>query len=416
MENQFFYPNIQWNVASKFLLRFTFIFFVLLWILPIFQFLDMEIVPWIGTHILRLKNPIDIFPNGSGDTTFNYVELLFLVFVSGLVALGWSFFNRSVKANDRIMHYFMIFTRYFLAYSLLDYGYAKIFYNQFGEPALSTLLEPYGESSPMGIAWNFIGASKPYTMYAGIAEFIAGLLLLFRRTTALGALIGFVVMLNVMVLNYCYDIPVKIYSTQLVVMSLVVLYFKGKNLVNVLITHKPAEARTFKPLFENKWLKISRMVLKGSFIFYFVFFNCYKQYATVEMYGPAAPKAPLYGIYKPTQMIRNNDTLRLFSDSAEWKNLVIEYQGYAMIHQLNERAGWLHFEVDTLNHSVVTYSQKDTLNKDILNYKFLNDSIMQLKGVYKKDTINFTFNKINLKSFDLINRGFHWVNEYPYNK
>lgn len=416
MENQLFYPNIRWNVSSKFLLRFTFVLFVLLSVIPFVQFLDAELIPWIGAHVMHLEKPIDILPNGSGDTTFNYVELLFFVFCSLVVGTIWLFFNKQEKTNDRILHYMLIFFRYFLASALISYGYAKIFYNQFGEPGLSTLLQPYGESSPMGIAWTFIGASKAYTMFSGIAEFIGGILLLFRRTSAIGALIGFAVMINVMMMNYCYDIPVKLYSTQLVIMAFVILYFKGYNLKHVLITHKAVDAPTFRPLFTQKWLRVFRLVLKGSFILYFVVFDCYEQYATVEIMGPDAPKAPLYGIYKPTQLIKNSDTLRLYSDSAEWKQLVIEYPGWAMYQQLNDRKHQMCFEVDTLSRFIITYDYNDTLNKSTLNYALLNDTTMQLSGIYKKDTINYTFGKVNLKSFTLINRGFHWINEYPYNR
>ena len=33
-------------------------------------------MPWVGRHILHLSYAITVFPNGSGDTTYNYVEVL----------------------------------------------------------------------------------------------------------------------------------------------------------------------------------------------------------------------------------------------------------------------------------------------------------------------------------------------------
>jgi hypothetical protein len=41
----------------------------------------------------------------------------------------------------------------------------------------------------MGILWTFMAASTGYTIFAGLAEAVAGLLLLFRRTSTLGALL-----------------------------------------------------------------------------------------------------------------------------------------------------------------------------------------------------------------------------------
>ena len=41
-------------------------------------------------------------------------------------------------------------------------------------------------------------------------EVLGALLLLFRRTTALGAAVLAVVLVNVVMMNFCYDVPVKI--------------------------------------------------------------------------------------------------------------------------------------------------------------------------------------------------------------
>jgi uncharacterized membrane protein YphA (DoxX/SURF4 family) len=414
MENQLFYPNIHWNATRKFLLRFALVFFGLQ-ILPILSFIGDDVYPWIAKTIFSVSE-ISLEPTGSGDMYYNYMEL-FLCFVLATVSsLVWSLFNKREKGYDILLHYFLIFCRYYVAYSLISYGYSKIFYSQFGAPGLGRLLQPYGDSSPMGIAWTFIGASKPYTMFSGFAELVGGILLLFRRTAVLGALIGFAVMLNVMMMNFCYDIPVKLYATQLVVLSFIIMYGMGDNLKQILIHNKPTTSVIFKPLFQKKWINRSHIILKIFVLFYLLGFDGYNQYLSIEEYGPDAPKAPLYGIYKPQQLIKNNDTLKLYSDSTEWKNFIVEYAGFASIKQLNDRSVRLVFEVDTSSKTIITHERADTINKYSLKYKLLNDTTLQLNGIYKKDTINYVLGKVNLKSFRLINRGFHWVNEYPYNR
>ncbi len=415
METQLFYPHLKWNAAKKFLLRFGIIFFGLL-ILPILSLIGEDFYPWVGSAILHLPRPITVFPNGSGDTTYNYVEVL-TCFVLGLIgSCIWSIFNKKQNNYDTLMHWFLIFCRYYVAASLIGYGYAKIFYSQFQPPTLWKLVQPFGESSPMGLAWTFIGFSKNYTVFSGYAEFMGGVFLLFRRTSVLGALIGFVVMLNVMLMNYCYDIPVKLYSTQLVGLCLVIMYFMGHNLKLVLLKNKATDAVDYKPLFHKKWLKITRVVIKSLMVFYAIIWSGYETYEMTKEYGVDAPKPPLYGLYKPTLVVKNSDTLRTYSDSAEWKYLVIEYPGMATVRQLNDRNFRLLFEVDTIKKSITLNLQTDTINKYHVNYQQLNDSTLNLRGVFMKDTINFTFNKVNPNSFRLMNRGFHWINEYPFNR
>ena len=414
METQLFYPHIKWNASKKFLLRFAIIFFGLL-ILPILSPIAEDFYPWVGSAILHLENPITVFPNGSGDTTYNYVEVL-TCFVLGFIGASiWSIFNKKEKNYDTLMHWFLIFCRYYVGYSLILYGYSKVFCLQFPAPSLGRLLQPYGESSPMGIAWTFIGASKAYGMFSGFAELIGGLLLLFRRTAVLGSIFGFVVMFNVMMLNYCYDIPVKLYSTQLVLLAFIIMLVMGHNTKVALIYNKPTEPIVFKPLFMKPWLKWSRVVIKSIVLFFIVFYGIYESFLSMNEYGSFAPKPALYGIYKPTHLVKNSDTLRLYSDSTEWKYLVVDMYG-ASIRQLNDRKVRLVFEADTVKKIISMHEESDSINVFHLTYKNLTDTTLQMNGIYKKDTIVFTLAKVNLNSFRLVNRGFHWVNEYPFNK
>ena len=144
------------------------------------------IVPWTGQHILHLSYPITIRPNGSGDTTYNYVlQLLWLVFAV-VIALTWTLADRKRPSYQQFSHWSKIVIRYFLAYTLFVYGFVKVIKLQFPFPSLGRLTEPYGESSPMGLAWTFIGYSSGYNIFIGGAEVLAGVLLLFRRTTLMG--------------------------------------------------------------------------------------------------------------------------------------------------------------------------------------------------------------------------------------
>src|SRR5258708_21145416 len=105
---------------------------------------------------------------------------------------------------------------------MVDYGWHKIMPVQFPPPGPDRLLVAYGDSSPMGLLWTFMGASKPYVMFSGLIEVAGGLLLLFRRTSLLGGLLSAAVLTNVVLMNFCYDVPVQLYSSRLLVMA--VLY------------------------------------------------------------------------------------------------------------------------------------------------------------------------------------------------
>ncbi|MES2514798.1 MAG: hypothetical protein V4580_11670 [Bacteroidota bacterium] len=414
MENQLFYPHIHWTSFKKFLLRFGVIFFFLP-MLQILSYFDDHLYPWIANVVFSIPE-ISLEPTSSGDRCFNYIEL-FVYFVLAIVgSVIWSFFNKKDKTYDTLLHYFLIFIRYYLASEMIGYGYAKVFNIQFSAPGLSKLLQSYGDSSPMGIAWTFIGASKPYTVFSGLAEILGGVLLLFRRTTLAGAMISFAVMFNVVMLNFCYDVPVKLHSTQLALLAFIIIICNGHVLWSAVWSNKAVATVNYKPLFQKKWLKITAMIINGLAIFYFIAYNGYKYHQLAYELGISAPKTPLYGIYKPTQYIVNNDTMGLHSHDDQWKYLILEYPGFATVKTLKDSEFYFELSVDTIKKTMIVNLQNDTSHKFQLSYNEINDSTLNLKGKLSTSIIDFTFRKINLNSFTLTNRGFHWINETPFNK
>ncbi len=61
---------------------------------------------------------------------------------------------------------------------------------QFIFPAPTRLAEVYGDASPLGLLWTFMGYSTPYNVFTGLVEAGAGWPLLFRRTVTAGALLA----------------------------------------------------------------------------------------------------------------------------------------------------------------------------------------------------------------------------------
>lgn len=175
---------------------------------------------WTATHVLGLELPAPRLHNGSGDTTQAYVMLLVIVVLAAIGAAIWSVLDRRRTAYPRLAAAAIIVLRYYLAFMLLGYAFAKLF--QFPPPSPSKLDQRIGDLSPMGMLWTFMGTSQPYTLFAGFAEGLGGALLLWRRTHVAGALVAGAAMTNVVALNFCYDVPVKLLSSQMLLSALVI--------------------------------------------------------------------------------------------------------------------------------------------------------------------------------------------------
>ena len=131
-----------------------------------------------------------IQPNGSGDTTWNYVQVFcFLVLALAATAI-WTFLDRRRADYARLDDWLRVYVRFALSLTMLLYGAIKVIPSQFPAPSLDRLVQPFGDASPMGILWTFMGASAAYTIFSGAREMLGGLLLVARRTTLLGALVS----------------------------------------------------------------------------------------------------------------------------------------------------------------------------------------------------------------------------------
>ena len=104
----------------------------------------------------------------------------------------------------------------------------------------------------MGLVWTFMAASPAYTFFSGIAEVMGGVLLLFRRTTLLGGLVSIGVMLNVVMLNFCYDVPVKLFSFHLMFMGVVLIVPDAKRLFGLLVLNRATEPASLQPPYTGK--------------------------------------------------------------------------------------------------------------------------------------------------------------------
>jgi hypothetical protein len=253
----------RWSLATRIAFRFVFCFFLLSF-LPF----PLDLIPWVGGAWRKVWTPLvaatgtavfgvtaDATFNGSGDKLFHWIQLFVIVALSVIATLVWSVAQRKAISHPRLHAWFRVYLRFALAVSMISYGAFKVIPSQFVAPSLDRLVQPFGDASPMGLLWTFMGASAAYTIFTGIGELTAGLLLTMRRTVLLGALVTAGVMTHVVMLNFAYDVPVKIYSSQLLLGALVIAAPDARRLFDFFLRTPEG------PLFSQRKLRIAAAVL-----------------------------------------------------------------------------------------------------------------------------------------------------------
>ena len=375
-------------------------------------------IPWIGKHILHLSYEITVFTNGSGDTTYDYVIVLAIFSTAIIATVIWSIIDGK-RDNYVVWYYWLtVAVRFYIGLMLINYGLFKVVKLQFPSPGIYRLLQPYGESSPMGLAWTFLGFSKGYNFFMGVAELTAALLL-FRRTMTAGAIVTLMTTTNVMAVNYFYDVPVKIISTALVMMTLFLLAKDAKKLFRFFFTQGPVNLSVIPgPVITKRWIRIGMMCFKFVIIGYVVVSGAIGVITMDKQYGSNAPKPKLYGAYTVGSfMMSNNPSHSHTTDSARWKLFTIEWPGFAQVKYMNDSVKGFTMKLDTVEQTIDLSLATDYSKKYYFKYEIPDTSHFILRSKMTSDSVSIFFNKRNdLETFRLMNRRFNWINEYPYNR
>ncbi|MDR3008405.1 MAG: hypothetical protein LBV59_10750 [Sphingobacterium sp.] len=408
----------RWPAFRKLGFRFSFIF-ILSFILvfnngtyPLYGYIStplthfmQRLTPWFAENILRYSYDHSIFINGSGDTSYAWISLFILLLLALVGAALWSILDRR-RANYSILFYLLTTAiRYYIAFMLINYGLIKVFYMQMQPPRLTQLLQPLGEYSPMGLAWTYIGYSQGYNILIGSVEILSGLLL-FRKTVIAGALITVATSINIMAVNYFYDVPVKMVSTALLLLSIFLLLPYLKALFAIFISGKPVQLLPIQqPLFNKSWKRKSLFIAKLAVLLLFMVQQGIGILSTKKMIAEYLTKSPLYGIYR----IEQSGTQRK-SIPENWRLIVFEIN--------NNKVFIRNTDYNPQRESVVidTAGKKITLNNYQFDYQINPDGNILLTKTFDDHTAQIKLIKQDVQAFELMQRKFHWVQEYPYNR
>jgi len=425
----------HWTVRVAF--RFVFVYFILAFFSAILQLVpllgmvgywhDQAVQPfyvWIGKAAFGVE--ITVFPNGSGDTTYNWVQFASHLAFASLATIAWSVVDRRRPSYPWLKDGLWIAMRFVLAGAMFGYGINKIFGLQFPAPGMQRLLQDYGDSSPMGLMWTFMGASPPYTMFAGWMETIGGLLLCFRRTQLLGALWTAGVMTNVFVLNMCYDIPVKIYSFQLLAAALVIAAPDMSRLVRMFLLNRPAPRADLRGPWTRRWMRRTALGVKVAWLATTLPMMFWQMSEMRYTYGALAPKGELDGTWEVLEFRRDGVELApVVTDGKRWRYLTLidrpEWTQAVVTHMKGVNGRWRMTAKDgVLELREMTAAAGDDATKARLAGSLTavreGEKGLRVSGDLEGVRVEALCERRDPQDFLLLGRGFHWVNEYPFNR
>jgi hypothetical protein len=417
-----------WNPAQRIAFRFLFAYFIL-YALPFplgyipqamrvvvsYPEIWNALVPWVGRHVFGVE--ITVRPNGSGDTTYNYVQVFCYAVIAAGAALVWTLLDRKRLQYARLYGWLRVYVRFYLATTLISYGAVKIIKAQFPSPSLDRLLQPFGDASPMGLLWTFMGVSESYNIFTGAGEVLGGLLLTTRRTTLLGALVSFGVLSHVTALNFCYDVPVKQFSFHLLAMSLFLMAPDLSRLAKLFLFNRGVEPAEIRPFSKWSWLNFSAIALRTLLVLYFVWITIQGAQFSRKAFGDLSPRSPLHGIWN-VEEFEVDGTARppLITDGQRWRRVVFDYPTMIAIQLMSDSRVRYSLALDPSKQTLAFTKRADPSWKATFSYQHSEPDLLAMEGTLDGRKIKAKLHRTNASDFLLINRGFHWINEYPFNR
>lgn len=370
-----------------------------------YQKLWDALVVWVGERWFGLE----IVPglSGSGDRSYDYVRLLCCWILAVAVTLVWTLLARKRFNDARLHEWLRVYLRFTLSTVMFVYGMAKLIPSQFTvETELNRLIQPIGEASPMGLLWTFMGATLTYNIFTGAVETLGGLLLIARRTTLLGALVCIGALANVVMLNFTYDVPVKLFSSHLLLAAVVLAAPDLRRLADVFVFNRGVRPAEHHPLIARPALGRVARVLWTASILSFLLYSVYNNYklATDPLYSNFGPKPPLYGIWKVEELVIDGEARPpLLTDPESWRYWIFEYPNDVTLYSMDKRKGY-EMALDTGRKTLGLTDYRDEKKiKHAFSYRQPAPDLLAVEGTFEGKKVRARLRRADLSEYPLLN-------------
>ncbi|MFE3192312.1 DoxX family protein [Nocardia sp. NPDC059240] len=358
---------------------------------------------WIGEHVFGTR--VSWAATGSGDTAANWVSAFTWLLIAVPITAVWSVLDRARPNYARLYGWFRLILRFALVGALLLYGMTKLLPSQMAF-SLERLVEPFGDMSPMAVLWSQTASSQPYEMALGAAEVTAGLLLILPITAGVGAVLAVVVAAQVFLLNLTFDVLVKLFAFQLLVYAVVLA---APDIVRILRALIGRAVPVRKPEGLVTGVRAHRILLAAQVLIgvWLLGTTVSEGHDAWAHYGDGRPHSALYGIWDVTDYSGNpGDRLR---------RIIFDLPQAVTTQRPDDALQDLPVLIDTDRHTItITRDPAHLWPIATLTYEQPDTDHLILDGRLSGRPVRMTLTRRDLDRFQLVSRGFHWVQPVPY--
>lgn len=333
-----------------------------------------------------------------GDNHYGVVFYLTLFALSIIGTIVWSLLDKRRANYNKLSYWFNVYLRYVLALIMFGYGIDKFIPIQMAAPDVVELLTPLGEQNRFSVLWDFMGTSPGFQMFTGACEIIGSLFLLWGRTALAGSLLLFVMLVNVVAFNFFYNIPVKLFSSFLLLYALYLISPYFYSLIKLFFYRKAVTITAPQYKFQTNWKRYALwcvMVLVPVLVFLLTTIG------VVSRYQKNIRNSKREKLYEVISFVAKDTLPPLMTDSIRWRRLLFAYTDNAIICNMKDEKTFYKCDDDTVKKIYTLLDQSDTSAKYIFNYTHPQKDHMLLTGKWKGNDVSILLKSLPIDSMAL---------------
>ncbi|OYU96970.1 MAG: hypothetical protein CFE21_01390 [Bacteroidetes bacterium B1(2017)] len=333
------------------------------------SFLFTPLVQWLNPHLFTHGYSLCEF---SSDSQSHYT----LALCCFLFALPFTWLLGSNQNKEKIYTFLKLVLCYYLAFNLAHYGFDKLVKGQFSLPEPNLLYSTFGSLDKDLLFWSVMGISPTYNYITGGLEIVAALLLIIPKTRSLGLMASLVMLVHIVILNISFDISVKLFSSTLVTLNLVLVWPQLKSMLAISLGKKVEALPSVKTeiFHSNFW----HYFLKATFIGLGILEIIYPNYKSNTFNDDKVERPFLHGAYEIVEVYLINDSINTKPLNTNLdKRLFFHRDGYIIFEDSKGEMTSYKYQLTSSKNEFIA-SSLCVLNNQTYNYTLLPNKNLQL--------------------------------------
>jgi hypothetical protein len=201
----------------------------------------------------------------------------------------------------------------------------------------------------------------------------------------------------------------------LLAMAVVIAFPDVPRLVNFFVRNRPVIATPLPRFWQNRRVEIAGIVLRSLAVVVVVVMALQEVRAMQRMYGGAEARSPLYGIWRVDDFQVDGKTIP-FNDPARWRRLIFDLRFMASVQLMNDSRQRLSTQLNEKARTLSVSRRNEPAWDGRLSYARPDPATLTIDGDLGAHKVHALCHREPIPKFLLTNRGFHWINEYPFNR